>query len=62
MLFVKRLAEECAYTFAGTFAAVAATGDLGTAGLVAAAVAGGRAVFGLIAKRVGDRDKPTLVK
>lgn len=61
-MFVKRLAEECLYTFAGTFAAVAATGDLGTASLVAAAVAGARAVLGLIAKNVGDKDKPTLVK
>lgn len=61
-MFVKRLAEECAYTFVGTFAAVAATGDFGVAGIAAAAVAGARAVFGLIAKQIGDEEKPTLVK
>lgn len=61
-MFVKRLAEECALTFVATFSAVAATGDLGTAGLAAAALAGARAVFGLLAKRVGDEERPSLTK
>ena len=61
-MFVKRLAEECALTFVATFSAVAATGDLSTAGLAAAAVAGARAVFGLLAKRVGDAERPSITK
>lgn len=59
MLFVKRLAEEMATAFVAGFAGVAVTGDLGQAGLAAAAVMGVRAVLGVLLKNFGpDKDKP----
>lgn len=61
-MFVKRLAEECLYAFAGGFAvALQTSGDFSTAALTGAAVAGGRAVVGVLAKRFGaDKDKPSV--
>lgn len=60
-MFVKRLAEECLHAFIGGFAAAALVGDLNTAALVGAGVAGARAVLGVLAKRFGaDKDKPSI--
>lgn len=63
-LFLVRLADECATTFVLTGGlVVVSTGDVSKAGLLAAGVAGARAVFGLLAKQVGkDKQKPGLSK
>lgn len=60
-MFVKRLVEEAAYAFVGGFAvALQASGDFSTAGLVGAGTAGARAVIGVLVKRFGDKDKPSV--
>lgn len=60
MLFAKRLAEQAAYAFVGAFAAAALVGDLGQAALVAAAVAGVRAVLGVLVKNFGEVESPNV--
>lgn len=61
MLFVKRLVEEAAYAFVGGFAvALQASGDLSSAALTGAALAGVRAVVGVVVKNVGEKDKPSV--
>lgn len=61
MLFIKRLAEECAYAFVGAASGVLLTGQMDKAGLIAAGVVGSRAVLGVLARKFGsDRDKPSV--
>lgn len=64
-LFVMRLVEECAMAFvlgAGMQLFVSG-GDISDRVVLAgAAMAGGRAVLGLLAKKFGDKDKPSLSK
>lgn len=60
--FLKRLFEEAVVAFlAGATAALAASGgSLDKAALVGALAAGGRAVFGILVKPLGDKDRPSL--
>lgn len=62
MTYIKRLLTEIAVAFlAGASASLAASGgSLDKAALVGAIVAGGRAVFGLMVKPFGDKDRPSL--
>lgn len=60
-MFVKRLAEETFYAFVGGAAvALQASGDLGTAALTGAALAGARAALGVIVRHVGEADRPSV--
>lgn len=60
-MFVKRLVEEAAYAFVGGFAvALEASGDLGTAALTGAALAGVRGVVGVLVKNFGSKDRPSV--
>lgn len=60
-MFVKRLVEEAAYAFVGGAAlALQASGDLSTAALTGAGVAGVRAVIGVLVKHFGDTDRPSV--
>jgi hypothetical protein len=60
-MFLKRLAEECFYAFLGGVAvALQASGDLGTAALTGAAVAGGRAALGVVIRHLGEQDRPSV--
>ena len=62
-LFVARLVDEAAMVFVATFGVTLASGGaLDKAAVLSAAVAGGRAVLGLLVKKVGaDKDKPSVV-
>ena len=61
-MFLKRLVEEAAYAFVGGFAvALQTSGDLSTAALTGAALAGVRGVVGVLVKNFGeDKDKPSV--
>jgi hypothetical protein len=61
-LYLKRLAELASAGFvAGASVHVAEHGfDLSTAGLKGLAVAGILAAFGLVVRKVGEKDRPTI--
>jgi hypothetical protein len=61
-VYLKRYAEFIGVTYlSGVTTYVAQNGlDISRAGLVALAGAGLGAVYGLLAKHVGDKDKPTI--
>lgn len=61
--YLVRLGEEVVVTGLATFGAVLAADDaaFGTAAVLAALVAAGRAAYGVAVKRLGsDADKPSL--
>jgi hypothetical protein len=60
--FVKKLGKECLVAFITTFGVVAlADPTLGAAAITAGAVAGFRAVLGVVVKNVGsEKDSPHL--
>lgn len=60
--YAKRLAELVGVTFLGAAVPVLVTGGLDKAALSGAAAAGLAAVYGLLAKRVGDKERPTITK
>ena len=60
--YLRRLAEEVFYAGVAGAGAALATGDWSKAGLLAAAVAGGRAALGVLVKAFGDKDRPSVAK
>jgi hypothetical protein len=61
LAYLKRLGEEALYAAGAAFTAGMLTGGLDKAGLAAGLVAAGRAVLGLLAKRFGDRERPSVL-
>jgi hypothetical protein len=61
-VYFKRLAEQCAVAFlGGVLSAIAlAPGELSRAAFTGIAVAGVRAVYGLLARRVNDPEVPSI--
>ena len=60
MLYLKRLAELVIVAFLGAAVPVFTEQGLSKAGLAGAAGAGGMAVYGLLVKGLGDKDRPTI--
>lgn len=60
MLYLKRLLELVMAAFIAGAVPVIAEQGLTKAALHGAVVAGGMAVYGLVAKRAGDKDRPTV--
>lgn len=60
MLYVKRLVELMLAAFVAGAVPVIQEQGLTKAALQGAVVAGGMAIYGLVAKRAGDKDRPTV--
>lgn len=60
MLYFKRLLELLLAAFIAGAAPVIADQGIGKAALQGAVVAGAMAVYGLLAKGAGDKDRPTV--
>jgi hypothetical protein len=60
MLYVKRLAELALVAFLGAAVPVFTEQGLTKAGTAGAATAGLVAVYGLLVKGLGDKDRPTI--
>ncbi len=60
MLYLKRLAELLVVAFIGGAAPVFLNQGLTKAGLSGAVTAGAMAVYGLLVKGLGDKDRPTV--
>lgn len=61
MLYLRRLLELVVVTFVASALPVLASEGLSKASLAGAATAGTVAVYGLLAKWVGDKDRPTTL-
>lgn len=60
--YLKRMAELVVMTFVGgASASLLASGRLDRAAFAGAVTAGVAAVYGLIVKRAGDKDRPTVL-
>lgn len=58
--YLKRLAELVVVTFLGGAVPVLLSGGLSKAAVAGALSAGVAAVYGVMAKRVGDKERPTV--